>query len=258
MKRPIRLGFATLVLLTANSAALGYEKDVHFSLTYAACVLTGQSDSEALEVASADERMDENDTTTASVVVAFERESFEAQKRRRWHSLDDSRDAVLARLDELWNRAVRGRSLVYFGQYLHFLQDHYSHRESTGANWKPYGWKIGHAVRAHQPDRVPSDRKLAIEMVQATLDAAKRFTEEALGRTPTSVREGAAARLVEALAGAYSADSFGFWNEADSYKSPIKLEEALLDLGTLEAHVPHVGRIIKMRFDRDGERIGER
>lgn len=254
MKTLLRVGVPVLFLMAAD-AAQAYEKDVHFSLTFAVSRMAGFTYTEALEIASANERVDENDTTAASMVIAFEKDSFEARKRRNWHALDDSREAVMIRRDELWTRAAGGKNLVYFGQYLHFLQDTFSHREVKGEEWKPYGWSIGHAMKGHQPDRVPADLKLAEEMTLATLEAASRFRSEVLLLEPLKWDAAAPGRLVSSLASAYSKDALGYWNEADAFKAPIKLEEALLSLGYAEPHVPHVGLMMRMKFDRNGELV---
>ena len=65
MLGPIRFGIIVLFLLAVRTLAFGYEKDVHFSLTFATCLAAGYRFDEALQIASADERIDENDTTAA-------------------------------------------------------------------------------------------------------------------------------------------------------------------------------------------------
>ncbi len=238
------------------AACHAYEADVHFNLTYALARLASMSDEEALTVASADQRMDENSTTVAEMVLATDPNGFEARKRRTWHALDDSREQVLAQKAVLWKRALEQKSLVALGQYFHFLQDHYSHREVKGKDWRPFGWRAGHGAVGHQPDRVPSDIPQAIEMADATLADTREFVIKALGRTPADVPAGATKKLVEALAKCYGRDMLQFWNRAREEKVPVELSAALHGLFPNDPadrwKVPHHDKIMPLKFKEDG------
>ena len=63
--------------------------------------------------------------------------------------------------------------LVKFGQYLHYAQDYYAHREPSDYShldageepgWKPYSKTYGHVADGHSPDRIPWRPKLAKAM----------------------------------------------------------------------------------------------
>ncbi len=77
------------------------------------------------------------------------------------------------------------RQLVYFGQYLHFRQDYFSHREMnkqelTSDRWIPYGGTLGHALQSSVPDCVPARLELAKHMAQESYKDIRDFAANVL------------------------------------------------------------------------------
>ena len=75
------------------------------------------------------------------------------------------------------------------GQYLHFLQDTYSHREinskeMTDDQWQPYDPTFGHVAHGHNPDCIPWNLPLARAMAAKTYTELKDFADKVLKRHP--------------------------------------------------------------------------
>lgn len=253
---------ATLIVGTAFVPAWGYEEDVHFSLTYALCRLGTMSAADALRVASADQGMDDNETTKAKHVATFSASGGEAYKRKVWHALNDNRDKVLAQREVLWERAVGTKSLVCFGQYLHYFEDSFSHREVKGRDWQPFGWRLGHGLYGHQPDRVPYDEPLAKEMAFAVAQQVVAFVKATSQATPADPDSKATDTLVVALTKCVFKDSIGYWNHARMERVPKALDDALASISPKaptgdDWAVPDLSQILGLKFDKDGNEIGQ-
>ena len=195
-----------LVVLCGALSAQAYEEDTHYSLTYVLMRLACFSHAEALTIASADQGLDDNEETDPALA---------SEHNRKWHALDDSRAAVLARKSFLFSRASASKNLVDLGQYFHYQQDHWSHRKVKGENWEPYGPTIGHAIDFHQPDRVPWDKETARNAARETFNDAKRYLKDVLGRTPSDTPDTIIDALIDAQCRAYTKDALGNWNQAN-------------------------------------------
>ena len=132
----------------------------------------------------------------------------------------DGREAVTDRLRVLWGRALssddthlapgadgvvmktargititerRCRQLIKFGQYLHYAQDYYAHRQPGDyahldapeeANWEPYGKELGHAKDLHSPDRISWRINLAKAMAKFCYKQICEYQREAFKKEP--------------------------------------------------------------------------
>lgn len=173
-----RLLLSVAALAMVCSSALAYDKDTHFNLTYTMCRVNGMSAAEALQVASGDQGMDDNDSVVASLDVPM---------NYLWHSLEDSQAKATDRLGLLWTRAVDSKDPVKLGQYLHFAQDYFSHRKKSpaplSANWEPYGPTIGHGLDGHNPDCVAFDIPRAKAMAHLSMEKIRQFMKDVMHRT---------------------------------------------------------------------------
>jgi uncharacterized protein RhaS with RHS repeats len=145
-----------------------YESDVHYYLTYFLAMKTGCfTDSEAREIANADQGVDENPETRP----AFGDTERQRQVNAFYHALHPGSHQPY--LDTHWMIATTGRggNLTALGWYLHYLQDTYSHEGYTDPKW-------GHSPRrgaTHNVDKTAYDVPKAMRMAAATWDALNRF-----------------------------------------------------------------------------------
>lgn len=123
-----------------------YEADVHYHLTLLLARQVGFDRGAAKAIATGDQALDDNPATNAfrSPLVA-----------QYWHFASDPQ------IDYLWQQALGSYDLAYLGQYLHALQDSYSHDRYF------LGWP-GHALHGHAPDDVCNDLHKAEEMARDT------------------------------------------------------------------------------------------
>lgn len=142
-----------VVTASVRPVPRAYEEDVHFFFTYVLMRLVCFSHIEALQIASADQSIDD-DFSTGPIVFNI------GDNNAKWHAFGTPEE-VNKRKQELWDRACKSKSFVEFGQYLHFQEDTHSHVDSEG---KPYGPTVGHAKDFRQPDRVPNNKQRAREM----------------------------------------------------------------------------------------------
>ncbi len=227
-----------------------YEHDTHFSLTYVLMRLACFSHKDALIIASADQNVDDCGNTDPS---------FNSSHNPKWHALDDSKDAVLKRKEQLWNRAMASKDLVQLGQYFHYQEDSWGHRQGhgIGENWEPYGPTFGHAKDLAQPDRVPYDKERAREMAKEKLAQAQEFNRS-IGHQTMDVPADVPGFLIDAMCLPYTHDAFGLWNQVD----PDKVADDLNNLcqkwyaeGKIgkEIKCPKVDERLRYEFDEDGK-----
>lgn len=259
----------TCPLLTPRPAA-AYERDTHYLLTYVLSRTVGFDENESLQIASADQALDDNKSTVAVPIFFYWQKSYYVERGRRWHALDFSREEQLRQKDRLWKRACDAqgaRQLAYLGQYFHFMQDHYAHRrlELTGwpeehwdpnQEWAPYDPLVGHFFDGSQPDRIPNHREKALAMALQAVAELQRFRSECLHREPSGpvppnripdlVKE-----FVEALATAYEGPP-GKLREADLDKSRKALQK-VLDRWEITDCVVEWKQRIRYRFDLMGD-----
>ena len=227
-----------------------YSSDVHMCMTRMFCAMNDMTPFECIMIALSDQDMDVNDTTTAlkldpvGLVNVLPQHS---RNGREWHAFYDSSDktlvtddqkrsAVLGRLKELKKACFDSssgpdgillgghfggttmterqlRRLIRFGQYLHFQQDYYSHREmdKTGPRaylsdetCVPYGSEFGHLKESIVPDCIPSRIDLAKKMAANSYETIREFSINVLGNNPLPVTPGETDRIIEGLASAYT------------------------------------------------------
>lgn len=136
-----------------------YEEDVHRDLTFCLARRAGYSDTAARRTAAADQGTDDNPATSPYAG---------REARRDWHFTTE------ARRTELWKRALDG-NLDVLGQYLHALQDSYSH-EGTGP-------LIGHLDFGHAPDRTYNNPEKANRMARDTYNRLRQYLEVTTGQS---------------------------------------------------------------------------
>lgn len=226
-----------------------YEHDTHFELTYVLMRLACFSHKEALIIASADQNVDDCGETDPG---------FNSSHNPKWHALDDSKEAVLKRKAELWARALGSKDLIQLGQYFHYQEDSWGHRQGhgIGEDWKPYGPTFGHAKDLAQPDRVPYDKERANAMAKEKLAQGQEFNR-LLGHKQVDVPPDVVGYLIDAMCIPYTHDAFGLWNQVD----PDEVGKALDNIcqkffaeGKIkkEIHVPPIKSRLRYEFDEDG------
>lgn len=240
---------AVTALAGSASARVIYEPDTHFTLTYALMRLACFSHKEALIIASADAGMDSSSATSPGL---------DSDANRDWHALDVSKEAVLKRKQALWDRAMASKDLVQLGQYFHYQEDTFSHREGHGISedWKPYGSHLGHAGDLHQPDRPPYDKERAKAMAKQKLAEAQAFVR-ALGRPQMQVPDDLVGFLIEYQCLPYTHNAFGLVNEVDPDDVAASLDNILqqwFKAGKIkkEIHCPKISEVIPYNFDDHG------
>ncbi len=131
-----------------------YQKDVHYEQTFDIAQWVGFSLEEAARIAGGDQGVDDNWGTSpfwsgrARREFHFTTPEQRARLRDRAYSILYDKEYSADRLD---------RALVAFGQYLHALQDSYSHqRGMTDRDGKPYLPEPGH-IWTTAPD-IPRNR----------------------------------------------------------------------------------------------------
>ncbi|HZY30750.1 MAG TPA: RHS repeat-associated core domain-containing protein, partial [Candidatus Methylomirabilis sp.] len=135
-----------------------YEEDVHRDLTFCLAKHAGFSAAGARRIAASNQGTDDNPETSP----------FAGRDARRdWHFTTE------ARRTELWQRALDG-NLDHLGQYLHALQDSYSHE-----GYPP--WR-GHLFRGHRPDKTYNDPEKASRMARDTYNRIRQYLQVTTGQ----------------------------------------------------------------------------
>ena len=159
-----------------------YEVDVHFYLTYfIAARFPCLTTDEARLIADADQSTDDNAETSPELGLRFFPNSTTGAsvgvdtiarfKNETYHGLHPGTHQPY--LDSLWRRAVNGcPNYVGLGQYLHYLQDTFSHAGYTNSIY-------GHAPGGHWPDKTASDPGKAAQMASATWFAIRDWIKAA-------------------------------------------------------------------------------
>lgn len=223
-----------------------YEEDVHFFLTYVLMRLACFSHEEALQIASADQAVDDDVNTEPLAGGLFGHNS-------KWHAFG-TKEEIAKRKKELWDKACKSKSLVDFGIYLHFQEDTHSHVDDEG---KPYGPTIGHAKDLRQPDRVPHNKQRAREMAKEKLEDARKFMSDCLQRAPAAmVPDDIISGLIDALSLAYSLAATGGYNEANLDEVPVDLQRILdkwFKEGKIAKEIKVPTKADKLPYDLDGD-----
>lgn len=180
-----------------------YEKDVHYYLTYYLAQKTGcYSETDAHEIASGNQAADEDGDKYPG--------RGRTEPNAIYHALHPgAAPGVGSSL--LWDVATEPTpDNARFGNYLHYLQDSYSHDGFYDSYW-------GHASRGHYYDKTDSDPDRAMRMAQSTWDALGEFAKkkgcECNSSMDSSTRD--AVEIFNRTPGA----NFGFFNTIDSIGS---------------------------------------
>jgi RHS repeat-associated protein len=145
-----------------------YDSDVHHDLTYALAVRVGFSQSDAEEIASANQALDED-----FLAGPF----FNPFARRKFHF------TTPARREQMLQEANESGSMAMFGYYLHSEQDSYSHQSGlTDRDGTPDGWFWGHLFAGHAPDKTHLRPELAAKMAEGTYQQLRKFNEHTTGK----------------------------------------------------------------------------
>ncbi len=135
-----------------------YEEDVHRDLTFCLARHAGFPEAAARRIAAGDQGTDDNWETSPYRSV---------QARRDWHFTTEERRT------ELWQRALSG-GLDELGQYLHALQDSYSHE-----GFEPVR---GHASRLSAPDKTYNDPEKANRMARDSYNRLRQYLQQTTGQ----------------------------------------------------------------------------
>jgi len=131
-----------------------YDEEVHYYLTYRLSLRAGFTDNEALIIALANQGMDERFTNPWNVLLGATPLHFMPREYAR-RGLE---------------QALCKKNLKYFGQFLHVLQDSYSHE---GYKW----YTGGHILDRHAPDRYSPDDPRDQAMYEETLKYLRMFED---------------------------------------------------------------------------------
>ena len=136
-----------------------YEEDVHRDLTFCLARSAGYSSSAARRIAAADQGTDGNPGTSPYAGP---------QAARDWHFTTEARRA------DLWQRALDG-NLDHLGQYLHALQDSYSH--------EGFGPWLGHSYLLSLPDKTYRNPEKANRMARDTYSRLRQYLQVTTGQS---------------------------------------------------------------------------
>ena len=139
-----------------------YEKDVHYYLTKHLALQAGFSKSDAEIIASSNQSIDTNSTTSANPRYAVKR--LMDNQKEAWHFASDQRVA------EVITKAFATRDRSELGSALHCFQDSlFAHKRYRG--------NAEHAIESlfTNPDDTSRNVGMALEMAQGTLDILNAF-----------------------------------------------------------------------------------
>jgi len=140
--------------LAVAPASFAYETPVHFTVTLWLAEATGFSEADAFEIAKYDQATDDDPETQPLPDWT----STGTKRREAFHFVDSKRLAQL-------QSDARGCDPKKIGQYLHALEDEFSHRN--------YGPKLGHALSGTTPDKPWTYPGQFFAMVERKFDALK-------------------------------------------------------------------------------------
>jgi len=127
-----------------------YEEDVHRDLTAVLALAAGFSRENAIAIGAATQWVDDDPRTDPTAP----RNLFNEQMRADYHFTSEARRAAM------WSGFERSGSVTALGEYMHAVQDSYSH--------EGYGARYGHARAGKTPDKTTSDSVKADRMAEAT------------------------------------------------------------------------------------------
>ena len=142
-----------------------YERDVHYSLTRYLAMQNGCFSSEGAErIAAGDQGTDDNPVTAPGFGRDFANSYY--------HALNPDAQPGVGPGPMLPNLPYSGPE--YFGRYLHYLQDTFSHSGYTNSTY-------GHMFRAHGNDKTATDVEKTMRMAQSTFSAMSGYSQLVCG-----------------------------------------------------------------------------
>jgi RHS repeat-associated protein len=129
-----------------------YEEDVHRNLTAVLALAAGFSGETATAIGAATQWVDDDPRTDPTAT----RNLLNEQMRADYHFTSEARRATM------WTQFERDRSVTAVGEFMHALQDAYSHQG--------FGARYGHASAGKAPDKTTTDAVKADRMAKATYD----------------------------------------------------------------------------------------
>ncbi|MDH5461527.1 MAG: ABC transporter substrate-binding protein [Candidatus Bathyarchaeota archaeon] len=168
---------ATVLLSCLPSTIYAFDEDTHYYLKYYLLRKVGFTKKEATIIARADVSTDKGGTRPG---FAFK------NNNPKWHALT-SKEENDNRQDQLWKRAKDAlnkpqpfeKKLIPFGQFLHFLEDRFTH--------EGYGWFYGHFFAGYKPDYLAYYTLASLQSpIEEWLYFMKEFLK-LLGRNPNPV-----------------------------------------------------------------------
>ena len=189
-----------------------------------------------------------------------------------------ARAAIKTRLDALWQRVLHSthditksnsdatiQAEIAMGQFLHFEQDYFSHRQLTldylnDDKYLPYGPFWGHVADKHVPDYVGARPSLANRMIQDSYTYIRGFTKALYGKDlAEEISQANLKLLIYALANSYhfyhdptATDLFGNTQPYLRVKrEPSQLEvQAALSKALQSVHATEWGKTLPL-YTRD-------
>ena len=152
-KTLLRCGLRLMLYLALSSAVSAYIERVHRGLTEYLLLQAGFNQSDASAVARADNDVDTTRNPLAPTVTGL-------NNRTMYHFVTDMR------LEMLRNEAARSCNVTALGEYLHALEDHYSH--------EGFGPVLGHFFNP-SVDYPENDVDKALRMAQEKFRVASNL-----------------------------------------------------------------------------------
>lgn len=229
MRRPARRIRSLCTLLTLGllltPSAQAYELDLHFHSVYALLRLAGIAHDDALLVARASYSVDVNaENSPFPEPLRGDKTHYWTWRAKQWHCLPAYGDEEYCsrRMRELYGRALAAQddrtARIYFGQYLHYVADSWSHPGFHNI--------FGHLLRWHAPDvPVPDARESTRYVAMALTLEARRFERTRFRRDIPPVSGDTLDAIVSALQ--YAAPDAGVPIGTRAVTARQKMEEAL-------------------------------
>jgi RHS repeat-associated protein len=129
-----------------------YEEDVHRNLTAVLALAAGFNSETATAIGAATQWVDDDPRTDPTAT----RNLLNEQMRADYHFTSEARRTTM------WAQFERERSVTALGEYMHALQDAYSHQG--------FGARYGHASAGKTPDKTTTDVAKADRMAKDTYD----------------------------------------------------------------------------------------
>ena len=258
MKKKISMAILSIVLISAifNSTSIevkAFGFDTHFYLKYFLLCKMNFTAEDAMTIAVADVSVDEGDTVA----------DLDSPNNKDWHALGNVLENQ-ARQEVLLNRAMdkvnkfkqtkdpedKKLALIYFGQYLHFLEDNYSHQ---GRSTVIGGIDVGHAIPwVHTVDYLSYFSDDVIQaMVNECLNATGVFLLAMGGKPPDILWLDPIYGFCDDLKSAHPSPKLWPSPSTQNPKEAKDLTEKALGLPWCNLTLPEL-----YKYDRNGNEVG--